>query len=212
MKLKICGLKDPKNILEVAALNPDMIGFIFYEGSKRYVGSQLRKVDFTVMPDHILKTGIFVNENSDYIIRKTREFSLDQVQLHGNELPLECSLIRKRAKVIKAFGVNESFDFAICEPYENVCDLFLFDTADANYGGTGRTFDHSLLKRYKGKTPFFLSGGIGLAEAENILKSDLHPLLVGLDVNSKFEDANCLKNVEALKKLTELMQINQPCF
>jgi len=199
-------LRDLENVLEVSALNPDMIGFIFYEDSKRFVGNKLKSVDLRSIPNHILKTGVFVNENSDHVIEKIKKFSLEQVQLHGNELPIECALIRKHAKVIKAFGVNASFDFSICEAYANDCDFFLFDTADANHGGTGRTFDHALLKKYKSKTPFLLSGGIGLNEAELILKSDLHPLLVGIDVNSKFEDAEHKKNIPALKTLTQLLK------
>src|ERR1700752_3325247 len=160
MKLKICGLNDPKNIVEVLALNPDMVGFIFYEGSIRFVGNRLKTGDFRNIPNHILKTSVFVNENSDQVIEKIKKFSLELVQLHGNELPIECALIRKHEKVIKSFGVKESFDFSLCEAYEKSCDFFLFDTADAKYGGTGRTFDHTLLKKYKGNTPFFLSGGI----------------------------------------------------
>lgn len=206
MKLKICGLKDPQNILEVSAIKPDMVGFIFYEGSVRFVGSKFKRGDLRNIPDHILKTGVFVNENSDHIIEKIKKFSLDLVQLHGQELPIECALIRKHAKVIKAFGVNESFDFSLCESYENVCDFFLFDTADRQHGGTGRTFDHLLLSRYKGNTPFFLSGGIGLEEAKQVINTPIHPLLVGIDVNSKFEDADHKKNIPALKTLTQLLK------
>lgn len=206
MKLKICGLKDPKNIMEVSAIKPDMVGFIFYEGSVRFVGNKLKKSDLRSIPKNILKTGVFVNENSDRVIEKIKKFSLEQVQLHGQELPVECALIRKHAKVIKAFGVNESFDFSLCDSYENVCDLFLFDTADVRHGGTGETFDHVLLKRYKGKTPFLLSGGIGLNEVKQVLEAPLHPLLVGIDVNSKFEDADNKKNIPALKTLTKLIK------
>ena len=206
MKLKICGLKDPKNIAEVAALNPDMIGLNFYEGSKRFVGNGFRPKYLRSVPSSVLKTGIFVNENPDQVIKRIKQFSLDFVQLHGFETPLECRLIRKHAKIIKAFGVKDGFDFGICTPYEEVCDLFLFDTADPQYGGTGRTFNHCLLRKYYGALPFLLSGGIGINEAERIVGSDIHSLLIGIDVNSKFEKANQLKDVTQLEKLNQILK------
>src|SRR3989338_8564466 len=104
MLLKVCGLKDPENIKQVATLKPDYMGFIFYPESKRFVGD-----DF-VMPTishEIKKVGVFVNANSSYIIDKVDEYKLDLIQLHGDEKPEFCEVLNHIVPVIKAFGVDE---------------------------------------------------------------------------------------------------------
>ena len=110
-------------------------------------------------------------------------------------------------KIIKAFRVDESFQFHKTKPFETIADYFLFDTKSNLPGGSGKKFDWKILEKYKGKTPFFLSGGIQPEDAEEIKKID-HPQLAGVDLNSGFEDEPGLKNIEKLKNfITELKNI-----
>jgi len=194
MKLKICGMKYPENILEVGALLPDYMGFIFWEKSARYFNGQIPELIKTIK-----KTGVFVNESVENIIEKIDKHDLQAVQLHGKESVEFCqdlkSKIDTKIEIIKVFSADENFDFEIIKPFESVCDYFLFDTKGKLPGGNGTTFDWTILKKYNSDKPFFLSGGIGINELkaiEEISKSNLP--IYGVDVNSKFEIEPGLKN------------------
>lgn len=195
MKLKICGMKDPTNILEVSQLLPDYMGFIFYEKSKRYFNGVLPK-----MPQSIKKVGVFVDENYENITAKIKKYSLDLLQLHGNESPELCLRLQKhKLQIIKVFSVDDDFNFDELKQYELACDYFLFDTKGKLHGGNGETFNWSILKKYKSQKPLILSGGIGLTEIEQIKKLEIS--LFAIDINSKFEIEPGLKNTELLKQI-----------
>jgi phosphoribosylanthranilate isomerase len=100
--------------------------------------------------------------------------------------------------------VDDTFDFNQLEPFETVCDYFLFDTKGKLPGGNGTTFDWKVLEQYPSQKPFFLSGGIGLDEIDlvkQILKTDLP--IIAIDVNSKFEIEAGLKNKEELDRFKQ---------
>jgi phosphoribosylanthranilate isomerase len=197
MKLKVCGMREPNNIAALSDLQPDYMGFIFWAPSSRYVNETTPKLD-----QRIKKTGVFVDASVDYIQSSISTHQLQAVQLHGKETPNYCQLIQGfGVEVIKAFSVKNVFDFSTLEAYESSCDFFLFDTKGALPGGNGYTFDWSLLKEYPSQKPFFLSGGIGLEntqEIKELLNTDLP--LFAIDVNSKFELAPGLKKIEELKQ------------
>ena len=195
MKLKVCGMREPDNIAALSALQPDYMGFIFWALSSRYVSETT-----PVLDKSIKKTGVFVDASVDYIQSSISAHQLQAVQLHGEETPGYCQLVQGfGVEVIKAFSVKDAFDFSMLEAYENSCDFFLFDTKGSLPGGNGYTFDWSLLKEYPSQKPFFLSGGIGLEntqEIKELLNTDLP--LHAIDVNSKFEVAPGLKKIEEL--------------
>ena len=195
MKLKVCGMREPDNIAALSALQPDYMGFIFWAPSSRYVSEATPSLDKSIK-----KTGVFVDASVDYIQSSISAHQLQAVQLHGEETPGYCQLVQNfGVEVIKAFSVKDAFDFSMLEAYENSCDFFLFDTKGALPGGNGYTFDWSLLKEYPSQKPFFLSGGIGLEntqEIKELLNTDLP--LHAIDVNSKFEVAPGLKKIEEL--------------
>lgn len=195
MKLKICGMRDPQNIAQIAALEPDYLGFIFYAPSPRYVEKESPAV-----PQPIKKVGVFVNASIDHVLDCIKQHHLQAVQLHGEENPAYCNEIKKTGiEVIKAFAVGIHFEFDQLNPYLNGCDFFLFDTQSELKGGSGKKFDWTLLHDYPFQKPFFLSGGIGPNDIDAIkaLKKTNLPLYA-LDVNSKFETAPALKNNSAL--------------
>ncbi len=199
IKWKVCGLRD--NIVEVVSLQPDFIGFIFYKKSSRFVGENF-KMPVIESPD-IDKVGVFVNESIDFVYNTKIKYQLDYVQLHGNESPEYCEKIMKKdVKIIKAFHVDESFDFNQLKAYDSVTDFFLFDTKTAQYGGSGVSFDWRILENYSMEKKYFLSGGLGLENLDDLTDVDLSKIHA-FDVNSKFEISPGLKNIAMLEKLKE---------
>lgn len=207
MKVKVCGMRSPDNIKALAALPIDLIGFIFYPPSKRFVGEVEELPNWLAESGELLKgigrVGVFVNAEVDEILNRVHDYDLDYVQLHGEESPEYCrelhrfwqySSVRK-AKLIKAFSVDEDFDFRQTQAYASYCAFFLFDTKGPNYGGNGAPFNWELLKQYNGAIPFLLSGGIDEDMAVAIRQLDL-PQLSGVDINSRFETAPGEKDVE----------------
>ncbi|WP_189663184.1 MULTISPECIES: phosphoribosylanthranilate isomerase [unclassified Polaribacter] len=227
MKLKVCGMKYVENIQQVAELQPDYLGFIFYEKSKRNFEGIIPE-----LPEAIKKTGVFVNEIKEIVISLIEEYRLDAIQLHGDESVAyvkdlkkdlaerrdlfleENKEIRKKKnkhiisdenlEIIKVFGIKDAFDFDVLKPYEEVVDYFLFDTKGKERGGNGTKFDWAVLAKYPFETPFFLSGGIGLEDVEEVQKIINSGLPVyALDVNSKFESEPGKKKIKELKKFKE---------
>ncbi len=202
MKWKVCGMREPNNVAEIAALQPDYMGFILWDGSKRYCVTPLE------VPATIIKVGVFVDAPLEEIEHAVTAFKLGAVQLHGNESPQQCRKLQGKTQVIKAFGVGEGFDFDTLLDYLPYCDFFLFDTKGPMPGGNGTTFDWSILENYPFDLPFFISGGIGLAEIDKInelRKTDLP--VYAIDVNSKFETAPAIKNVKQLKNFKEKLAL-----
>ena len=199
MLIKICGLKYPENIQAVSALKPDFMGFIFYPKSPRYA-EPLDIKTLEALPPTIKKIGVFVNEDIENILTIAYKYKLDGLQLHGTELVDMCRKLKKLGYlVIKAFPIAEAYNFKVTKAYEGVCDYFLFDTKTDAYGGSGVKFNWQILKGYKGETPFLLSGGIAVDDAEAIRKIE-HPQFAGIDLNSKFELKPGLKNISLLKE------------
>jgi phosphoribosylanthranilate isomerase len=198
MKIKVCGMREPDNIEAVAALPIDYMGFIFYKKSPRYVHEYL---DFNY-DANIERIGVFVNEKIEKIFDTIDEYDLHGVQLHGQEPPQYLDDLRLLmpfdCTIIKAFAVDETFDFTTTSSYEGVADYFLFDTKSPNHGGTGIKFDWSILEKYTGETPFFLAGGIAPDDI-NLIKSLNIKQLYALDLNSKFETKPAVKDVGLLK-------------
>jgi len=191
-------MSDLHNIRELVQLQPDFIGFIFYPKSKRFIGENIPDEYHSLIPDSVIKVGVFVDEPFESLVGKYKRSKLDFVQLHGNELPEYCNgLSKMNIPVIKAFPISGTFDFASLNRYETGCNYFLFDTASDLRGGSGLKFDWEILHKYTGSIPFFLSGGIQHNDIESI-KSVVHNKLFAIDVNSGFEISPGLKDISKL--------------
>jgi len=199
MKIKVCGMKDPENMQALAELPIDLMGLIFYEKSPRYVNDwDADRINALSLP--ISKVGVFVNAPLEIILDKVERFHLHSVQLHGKESPDFCrALWGKGISVIKAFQVKTIEDWKTCRLYEDCCDYFLFDTPTPRYGGSGNKFDWEMLSAYTGATPFFLSGGIAPEDAEKINSLNF-PQLIAIDLNSQFETAPGIKDINSIRK------------
>lgn len=205
VKLKVCGMKFPENIEEICTLKPNYLGFIFWNNSQRKYSDETM-ID---IPKDIKKVGVFVNETIEEIKKRIDQFNLEVIQLHGKESPEFCHEVKAlNIEVIKAFSIDETFNFDILQDYEKAVDIFLFDTKGKQPGGNGITFDWGLLDQYQLTKPFFLSGGIGLTSVDAIktfLNSHKARYCYGIDVNSRFEKKTGYKNYSKLRRLKKLL-------
>ena len=210
MIIKICGVSDPENLRQVDRLDADWIGLNFYPPSPRYMNLRALPPAGSDEPERV---GVFVDEMPQTILSRIVAFHLDIVQLHGCERAvmiqnLRRSVvpdIRENLVVVKAINVATAADFSQCGEYEGVVDYFLFDTKGALHGGNGEKFNWDLLDAYQGKTPFLLSGGIGPDDAD-ALRAIRHPLFRGVDVNSKFETAPGVKDIDLLRSFIKRLR------
>lgn len=207
MKVKVCGITQIEQLIKLDELGVDYAGMIFYENSARFV---LNKMNSKLVKDanlNIKKVGVFVNSNEEQIKTMIEEYELDFIQLHGDETPLFCKQVNKHAPVIKAFRINEkneqNIDWMV-KPYNEFCTYFLFDThSKSGYGGTGLKFNWNAIQNDKIEKEFFLSGGIGIEDTDQI-QNFSHPFFYGIDLNSKLETSPGIKDLEKVKVMNNL--------
>lgn len=202
MKIKVCGMREPDNIQAVAQLGIDWMGFIFYPRSPRFYNGLAE----SILQLPCRKVGVFVNATTEEMMETAIRFQLDYLQLHGQETPEQCHTLRKRGYgLIKALSIASATDVERAKDYADRVDYLLFDTKCSNYGGSGRSFDWSVLQSYTGDTPFLLSGGIGPDSLE-ALSQFHHPLWAGIDLNSAFESIPGHKVVDRLRTFIQQFQ------
>lgn len=207
MKIKVCGMRHSENIHSLCALPIQYIGFIFFQKSPRHAPGILSAETAKTISPGIRKTGVFVNAEIDYVKAQINEYGLQAVQLHGRETPQYCELMQTTGiEVIKAFGIDEQFDFSSLNEYKDSCNYFLFDTKSPKHGGTGVKFNWEILKQYDNSKPIFLSGGITIDDIQEI-KTLSWLDIYALDLNSKFEIEPGLKDIALLSKF--ISKLNQ---
>ena len=197
MKIKVCGMRETENIHRLVMLKPDYIGFIFYSKSPRFVFENTPN-----LPGDIKKTGVFVNSEIEFIKKTIIKHELKCVQLHGDETPEFCKLVKSlNVEVIKAINILDKYDFKELIPYQMFCNYFLFDTKGKLPGGNGYGFNWKILKDYNLDKPFFLSGGISTNHIQKIKKLVKTNLPVyAIDINSKFESKPGHKKIEIIRE------------
>ena len=201
--IKVCGMRQEDNIRSIACMKePDLMGFIFYPKSPRMAHPVP-----TYLPADKQRVGVFVNQEMDSILTFGEAYKLHYIQLHGQETPAFCHQVKQyRYKIIKVFSVADEADLDPIADYEGLCDFFLFDTKCKSYGGSGNRFNWGILDKYTGKTPFFLSGGIG-PDSVMALHNFTHPLLAGYDLNSRFEISPGIKDYALLERFFKELSI-----
>ncbi len=206
MKIKVCGITRIEQMRQMAVMGVDYVGMIFYPPSKRYAGDALAgdREELRALP--IQKVGVFVNTEVDDILRAIERFSLSAVQLHGDESSAQCRRLMAETEVIKAIRVSEQMDLeAVSRSYEAASHFLLFDTDAQTYGGSGKKFNWALLQSLPLTKPFFLSGGIGPEDADE-LSVFPQPLLQVVDVNSRFEVAPGIKDMKAVSGFVQKLK------
>lgn len=202
MIIKVCGMRDGRNIREAEQLAIHWMGFIFWPKSSRFVASVPN-----YLPRHISRVGVFVDASQEDVARHIEDYRLDIVQLHGHESPSFCASFR-HVKVMKAFNIATAGDLLQTRAYEGSADYFLFDTKGKAVGGNGEKFDWSVLSAYNGQTPFLLSGGIGPDDAARV-SAFRHPQCIGIDLNSRFETVPGLKDIKRLNTFIHQLNSNE---
>lgn len=203
MKIKVCGITQAEQLEQLDDLGIDYAGLIFVESSSRYVLNKINSNDLNKVKPGIKKTGVFVNAAIEEVVSKIEAYHLDAVQLHGEESPNFCKTMQAYAMVIKAFRVGKPGDNnidSIVNPYKDFCNYYLFDTYnEKGHGGTGKRFDWSMIEQSEIGKPFFLSGGIGLNNIED-LRLFKHPFFYGTDINSLMEIKPGVKDIEKVRQ------------
>jgi phosphoribosylanthranilate isomerase len=207
MRIKVCGMTQLAQVKQLDEMGVDFAGFIFYPKSPRYVVNHLAGEELKKAKVRLGKVGVFVHATYDEVMKHVDDYGLDMVQLHGDETPRFCEQLANYVTVIKCFRLqdNDPIDW-IMRPYEESCDMFLFDTLGVGYGGTGKKFNWDILKTTIMNKLFFLSGGIEPEDAEKLklfAKETVAKKLFSIDINSKFEIAPGIKDMEKIKKMIE---------
>ncbi len=198
IKIKVCGLKDPSNVAEVAMLKPQFMGFILYKGSPRYISPEEAGAMVKNVPASIQKVGVLVNEPIENALKIAKSGVFDLLQLHGNESTGYCKKLSLQIDIIKAFSVTKTLPENLAA-YSAFCTMFLFDNAGREHGGTGKMFDHSILSGYTLDRDFILSGGLS-PEDSTYISSMQSDRMIAVDLNSRFEIKPGIKDIDLLKK------------
>lgn len=207
MQIKVCGITRESDLRALAQLQVDFAGLIFYERSPRFAGSKITGKSVRELKGGLKTVGVFVNARQEMIASLVENYGLDMIQLHGDETPAYCRMIRQYAPVIRALRIAEDTDLeSAVTPFLDSCDYFLFDTAGPRYGGNGKQFDWALLEKYRHDLPFFLSGGIGPTDIAD-LRAFHHDALLALDVNSRFELSPGVKQLDLVRTFSESIKL-----
>jgi phosphoribosylanthranilate isomerase len=210
MRVKVCGMTQLDQVRKLEEMGVDFAGFIFYPKSPRYAGKLISGEQMKKAKLRIGKVGVFVNTPYEQMMRTVDEYGLDMVQLHGDETPRICEQIANYVTVIKVFRLGENDPISwIIKPFDESCDMFLFDTLGVGYGGTGKKFNWDLLKVAAIDKLFFLSGGIEPEDSDRLREfynEEAAKKLFSIDINSRFEIQNGIKDLDKVKVFVESLK------
>jgi phosphoribosylanthranilate isomerase len=206
MRVKVCGITQEEQMIKLPETGATFAGLIFYPKSPRYVLRQMTTSQIK-KENNVNKVGVFVNASIEEVLYMVDECRLHMVQLHGDETPRYCEKIADYISVVKAFRISDSDNIAWrIKDYMDVCDMFMFDTEGAGYGGTGKKLDWNKLHGVEVGKPYFLSGGIEPGDIEKLKAFSKLPeakALFAIDINSKFELVPGIKDMEKIKKFIQ---------
>jgi len=198
MNIKVCGITSMKQLQQLDGLEVDFAGLNFYKNSVNYVVDRISKSELLNADLDIKKVGIFVNADFDEIMQVVEDYSLDIVQLHGDETPHLCEQVSNEVETIKTFRIDhksETLIDYILKDYDEVCDYYLFDTdAKPAVGENLKLSNWKQIAESKIEKPFFLSGGIGPDDAK-LVKKFKHPDYYGVDINGLFNKEPGVKDM-----------------
>lgn len=198
-RIKICGITNKIDAIAASGLNVDMLGFVFYKKSKRFVEPRAACDIANELPPFIAKVGIFVNEERDKVMETAENALVDILQFHGDEDPTYCANFRDKYKVIKAFRIKDKDSLKKVNDYD--ADYYLFDAFSPDtIGGTGKTFDWKILDGFEFLRPVILSGGL---IPENVAKAIRDAAPYGVDVSTGVERAPGRKDPALMARFVE---------
>lgn len=197
--IKICGITNKVDAVGAASLGIDMIGFVFYPKSKRYVEPAVAREIADELPDNMVKVGVFVDEKAEKVLSIAGDVGLDALQFHGDEPPEFCASFREDYKVLKAFRLKDRRGLKSINDYD--ADYYLLDTYKPDtIGGTGEVFDWKILKDFEILKPVILSGGL---KSSNVAAAIGEVAPYGVDVSSGVEKSAGKKDPKEMKRFVE---------
>lgn len=206
-RIKVCGMTLPAQVLALEEMGVDLAGFIFYPRSPRFMGNRISPEKMRQVRGRIGKVGVFVNMDYEELMRTVDDYRLDMVQLHGDESPMFCERVANYVTVVKAFRLSDNDPLEwMLRPYEDACDMYMFDTLGSGYGGTGKKFDWNVLKKFSIDKIFFLSGGIERGDEKSLREFASDPAaqkLFAVDINSRFEISTGVKDMTKIREFVE---------
>lgn len=201
MKIKICGITNKEDALNVVNLGADALGFIFHEPSPRYISPEIVEEISLFLPPFVMSVGVFVNADRQYIQKVSTQCRLDVIQLHGDETPSTCLAMPKR--VIKAIKIADPEDLEKIPQYLGTVSAILLDTKVSGMeGGSGKVFDWGLaLKAKDYDVPLILAGGIN---QKNIGKAVHLVNPYAVDLSSSVESSPGKKDYNKMQEIISL--------
>ncbi len=200
--VKICGLKTPETLEAALEAGADMVGFVFFPPSPRFVTPGAAAPLARAAAGRALRVALVVDADDDSIAAITGAADVDILQLHGRETPERVAAVKARfgLPVMKALGVASEADCAHAAAYAEVADRLLLDAKPpkgaALPGGNGVTFDWMLLRALRWDKPWLLSGGLDASNVGQALRQTGAP---GVDVSSGVESAPGVKDIAKIK-------------
>jgi phosphoribosylanthranilate isomerase len=204
-KVKICGITSLEDARFASGALAHYMGFVFYEDSPRFITPAQAGAIINWLHG-IECVGVFVNQPLDDVNMISRQTGIDFVQLHGIENPAYCSLVEK--PIIKAIHVEagdtaEDLNERI-ERYIDHVEYLLFDTKiEGQWGGTGQSFNWSVLDDVSNGVPYFLSGGLN---PQNIGEACRQVNPYAVDVSSGLEAKPGVKDFDKIEAFMEEMR------
>jgi phosphoribosylanthranilate isomerase len=199
--VKVCGITRLEDALDAAALGASAIGLVFWPASPRAIAPIAARTIVEALPPLVTPVGVFVDQPDADVDRIAGEVRLGAVQLHGGESPAYCARLRR--PVIKAFGVDGSFDEAAVDPYPPAVTVLLDARDDERRGGTGRRIDWTVAARVAAKRRIVLAGGIDAGNVEEAIRT-VRPFAI--DVSSGVERAPGVKDHAKMQALFEAVK------
>jgi len=208
--IKICGLSTPETVQTAINAGADFLGFVFYPPSPRHVSPKQAADLIKDLPPHVRSVGLFVDPTDEDIENALKHPALNMIQLHGSETPERLKEIQTRFNLplIKAIRVGAAADLIGIEEFEPHCDWLLFDAKPKNAdlpGGTGHTFDWSILDNLKIEKPWMLSGGLTV---KNLSEALLHLKPPAVDVSSGVESTRGTKDADKIIEFIQTVKKN----
>lgn len=198
IKVKVCGINNAENLKSLLTLPVDLVGFIFDNTSEHNCTLTPNQVKNAFNQNNLTckKVGVFVNAPLSEVLDKQEQYSLDYIQLNGNESIFYCQLLREhQLKLIKSFSVHNHFCFSNTSAYSFFCDYFVFNSAQNSI--PSQSFNYANLRKYKGKKPYLLSGQIGLDDVDAIRNIE-SKLLAFVNIGDAFEIEPGYMNLDAI--------------
>lgn len=210
-QVKVCGIREPADAAAMDALGVDWVGFNFHPGSSRHINPEAAAPLIRSLGRPV-PVGVFVDADSQFVIKVAGLTGIRFAQLHGNEdwdyvmrMPIPVIKAIPHTRLADLGGLREGLEASLKRGGKTPLAYFLVDTqsGDKGFGGSGKTFDWNLLKRNPLPLPFFLAGGLG---PHNLAEAVAASSPFAVDLNSKVEIAPGKKDLEKIKACLEIVR------